>query len=737
MRKALLIPFLAIVSALGWAQGSYEAFPIQTATGVAIAGANIALCSGMPTQATPCGGSTLLQTYSDITLATACTLNPSLPGPTSGAGCTNPSQADGFGMARLYINSTSGSPAGFLYYQAYGQGILVPDIEPIMFPGTGGGGSITGATINGGLVETGSTLGLLTSCSSTQVLKWSGSAWACATASSEQANQSISFVNALTTTLLSSFNNTSLVYACWDNNSPANAIYPSNVAVNQTTFAITFTFAAVQSGFCVVNGSGTGSSSASASFGIVSAGSVNGALNPASCGSSTPALWCSGSEIGAWTMAAIGALPIAAGAAHCGEIYIPAGNYTQTTSISLPRCVKLHGASGQGTRITWGNSSGWQIIVADNNVPLDNNYNYEGAIEDLSLLGPGVSNTAGAIYLGGSDGGSNSPPLTGPGSDPASNFGDHFNINRVRIFQPGSVNGFNVGIQWGANAWSDTVFESVVSFCGTGMNLPSTIGSLNSGEDISILNSTIGNNTGIGIVVGTGSNVDLTIVNSSVDFNGPTASCPGGGTCTWQIQNGTTASQNIVRLSNSYIIAGDHWIQNFGVFNIFGINALPGNNSGVLGYLIDNENVNFSAYGGEFNNSGSGQLMNGSGAAGNFYGSKVSGSFSAGIATYADQFGNGTFNSSITTLGGANIGVVNTNAQFQQAANKMAGVSACSGSTKAITFGFTYTSQPSILLFDETTKGGINLTAKSTSGFTASCTGATDAFDWLVIGNPN
>jgi len=42
------------------------------------------------------------------------------------------------------------------------------------FPGT-----LTGATSGGGLNVTGSTLGLITSCSSGQLLKWSGSAWVC------------------------------------------------------------------------------------------------------------------------------------------------------------------------------------------------------------------------------------------------------------------------------------------------------------------------------------------------------------------------------------------------------------------------------------------------------------------------------------------------------------------------------------------------------------------------------
>ena len=44
-------------------------------------------------------------------------------------------------------------------------------------PGTTGG--ITGATPNGGLVQTGSTLGMLTTCTSAQFLSWNGTAWVC------------------------------------------------------------------------------------------------------------------------------------------------------------------------------------------------------------------------------------------------------------------------------------------------------------------------------------------------------------------------------------------------------------------------------------------------------------------------------------------------------------------------------------------------------------------------------
>ncbi|MGA6984128.1 MAG: hypothetical protein WCC95_14280 [Candidatus Sulfotelmatobacter sp.] len=98
------------------------------------------------------------------------------------------------------------------------------------------------------------------------------------------------------------------------------------------------------------------------------------------------------------------------------------------------------------------------------------------------------------------------------------------------------------------------------------------------------------------------------------------------------------------------------------------------------------------------------------------------------VGTTVDYQGNKTIMAPTTALSG----------KFNQvSANTIAGTSACAGSTKAIRFSAAYKSQPSILVFDETTKGGASLSAKSVDGFTVSCAGATDAFDWIAIGNPN
>jgi hypothetical protein len=38
---------------------------------------------------------------------------------------------------------------------------------------------------------------------------------------------------------------------------------------------------------------------------------------------------------------------------------------------------------------------------------------------------------------------------------------------------------------------------------------------------------------------------------------------------------------------------------------------------------------------------------------------------------------------------------------------------------------------------DETKAGGAKLASKSAKGFVVSCSGATDTFDWIAVGNPN
>jgi hypothetical protein len=227
---------------------------------------------------------------------------------------------------------------------------------------------------------------------------------------------------------------------------------------------------------------------------------ANGVLNPASCSSVLPPSWCSGSDIGAWTNAAIATLPSGVGST-CGEIYVPAGSYSQTTQIVKPRCVKLHGPAGYGAQLIWnGSSSAFQVVACDNwsgSFP-------EGSIEDLTLVA-GTS-TFGGIWLGGD------PANT---ECPSTYKGNHQNFNRVRVA------GFATGLELGNNTWSITIHESAMM-----LNTAAIVeapAATNSGEQIVISDSSINNNTAYAIYVSNSGYCPFycwLLDNDSFDFNG-------------------------------------------------------------------------------------------------------------------------------------------------------------------------------------------------------------------------
>lgn len=73
----------------------------------------------------------------------------------------------------------------------------------------------------------------------------------------------------------------------------------------------------------------------------------------------------------------------------------------------------------------------------------------------------------------------------------------------------------------------------------------------------------------------------------------------------------------------------------------------------------------------------------------------------------------------------------------QAATSDVAGVLTCAASTASLTFTTAYTSTPVIVVSDETTAGGVRVSAKSNTAFTVTCTGATDVVDYITVGNPN
>lgn len=321
-----------------------------------------------------------------------------------------------------------------------------------------------------------------------------------------------------------------------------------------------------------------------------------------------------GAEIGAQVNFGIAAI-------GCGEIVIPSGVYPQRTTIVKPRCVKLRGASSSGTYLNWTPVTGVSIVSADSTAA--NAQSPEGSIEDLTILGPGFATTTCGIYVGGSDGTGCGASITG--IDPPTNFGDHDNLTRVRVGRQGvSSSEFGVGIQWGNNAWSNTIFMSSFLFNGIGVYIPATVS--NTGENISFIKTDVQNNNGIGIQIDAGNNINFVMHGGSLDFNGPIASCVTNTLCTWQLQNGTSSSHNSVSLIGVYMAAADHWIQNYGYMSIVAPYFTGGQNSGTLGYLIDNESQFMNIVAGQTFNSGTGALVNPAGFGPNVLGTLTTGS---------------------------------------------------------------------------------------------------------------
>jgi hypothetical protein len=190
----------------------------------------------------------------------------------------------------------------------------------------------------------------------------------------------------------------------------------------------------------------------------------NGAVNTQIANSVVNAAMYPGADMGEQINHAIAAV-------GCGEVLVPKGTYTVKTTIRKPRCVNLRGQSAYGTILNWKSTSGTAIVIADD----DGDGKYpEGEMSDLTIQGSGRdSSTATGIYVGGD-----------PKTDPHG-FGDHQNLNRVRVF------GWGTGISWGNNAWSMTILESLISNNKTGLFYPA--GLSNSGESINVISTSTAN----------------------------------------------------------------------------------------------------------------------------------------------------------------------------------------------------------------------------------------------------
>jgi hypothetical protein len=115
------------------------------------------------------------------------------------------------------------------------------------------GGGLSGG---GNVPLGGSTTISLLACGINQVEQFNGTAWVRA-ANYSSPNQVVTLVNATSATLSVANTTTSITWDCWDNATPANSVAPQTVTLNQTTYVVTITFAVAQSGYCVVNSSGS------------------------------------------------------------------------------------------------------------------------------------------------------------------------------------------------------------------------------------------------------------------------------------------------------------------------------------------------------------------------------------------------------------------------------------------------------------------------------------------------
>jgi hypothetical protein len=206
-----------------------------------------------------------------------------------------------------------------------------------------------------------------------------------------------------------------------------------------------------------------------------------------------------GADIGAEVNAAVAALPNG-----CGEVTIPEGSYNQTTTITLPRCVVLSGASALGTSLNWTPTSGTAILVAD---LMGTSLYPTGEVNNLSLNGSGNTNPTIAIFLGGGS----TNPVSSPGA-----FGDNFSFRNVK------VSSFGIGAQWGNHAWADTFYSVVFNGNGTAVSYPGTIS--DSGESIAFYSSSFINGTvGLNLI----GYSDFFITGSRCDYNALCASIGG------------------------------------------------------------------------------------------------------------------------------------------------------------------------------------------------------------------
>jgi Pectate lyase superfamily protein len=181
-----------------------------------------------------------------------------------------------------------------------------------------------------------------------------------------------------------------------------------------------------------------------------------------------------------------------------GDLLVPYGTYKITAPLFKSRNQSLIGMGSKASVLKCENTRLPCIVAADTSGG-PNNYSIS-AIQNLGIEGPGVTNQSVGVLLGGD-------PTSAVISKAA--FGDSVNFDGVRI------TGFNHGVQWGNNAWSNKFFQCTIFGNGSGLFAPK--GLQNSGEAISVTDSNIFNNAQYGIE--DNANFEWMIQGSSFDYN--------------------------------------------------------------------------------------------------------------------------------------------------------------------------------------------------------------------------
>jgi len=182
-----------------------------------------------------------------------------------------------------------------------------------------------------------------------------------------------------------------------------------------------------------------------------------------------------------------------------GDIWVPAGTYKIAGTIVKSRNQNLIGVGSKASMLLCQSTTAPCLVVADTAGGV-NNY-ADSRVQDLTIQGPGINNTSIGVFLGGDPAGRISS---------SNAFADSASFVNVRIL------GFNLGIEWGNNAWLNKLTRTLVFSNAVGLYVPA--GVANSGENIGLTDSAIFNNQDVGVE--DDGNFEWMFSGVSFDYNG-------------------------------------------------------------------------------------------------------------------------------------------------------------------------------------------------------------------------